>query len=248
MHTYALAAVAIVILSSMVLAYILKRNNLFNIRLFLSAVVSSIVVSLLFPFLLGRIYGSAGFITSESGIIPAFLIAFLIYLILLFVISFLISFFISDKKLNQVFSNRGMGFFQKAYDEVSSILGQQLRSIISPTFQKPDDENEETRLFEQTKEETRSHDLMELNINECIDEAFRLKEQGDFEGAILYYMYALDKNPDKGLTFWIVLDVCTMYKFLGQVELSRGILEEYLRNYSEIMDKSLIAEIKKNLV
>jgi tetratricopeptide (TPR) repeat protein len=248
MHTYALAAVAIVVLSSMVLAYILKRNNLFNIRLFLSAVISSIVVSLFFPFLLGRIYGSAGLAASESGIMLAFLTAFLIYLILLFALSFLISLFISDKKINRIFSNRERGFFQKTYGEAISILGQKLKSIIYPTFPKYNDKNEEVKLPEQTKEKTRNHELMELSINECIDEAFRLKEQGDFEGAVLCYTHILDKNPDRDLVFWIVLDVCTIYKFLGQVELAKEILEEYLRNYSEVMDKSLIVEIEKNLV
>jgi hypothetical protein len=38
-----------------------------------------------------------------------------------------------------------------------------------------------------------------MTIEECIEEAFRLKESGDSEGAILYYMYALDKNQAKNL-------------------------------------------------
>lgn len=47
-----------------------------------------------------------------------------------------------------------------------------------------------------------------LTIEDCINEAFRLKGAGDFESAILYHMYALDKKPGKELTFWIILDIC----------------------------------------
>jgi hypothetical protein len=34
--------------------------------------------------------------------------------------------------------------------------------------------------------------LEQLSIGDCVDEAFRLKASGDAEGAILYFMYALD--------------------------------------------------------
>jgi len=75
-----------------------------------------------------------------------------------------------------------------------------------------------------------------LTIDECIEEAFRLKELGDFEGAIIYYMYALDKKPGKDLTFWIVLDICVMYKSLGQRDLALDILNSYYDIYNDIMD------------
>jgi tetratricopeptide (TPR) repeat protein len=86
-----------------------------------------------------------------------------------------------------------------------------------------------------------------LTIDECIEEAFRLKGQGDTEGAILYYMYALDKNPQKELTFWIVLDICTMYKNLGQSELALDILNSYYEIFGNIMDASVRQEIESNL-
>ncbi len=86
-----------------------------------------------------------------------------------------------------------------------------------------------------------------LTIDECIKEAFRLKEIGDFEGAIIYHMYALDKKPEKDLTFWIVLDICVIYKSLGQQELALDILNSYYDIYSDIMDISVKEQIENNL-
>jgi tetratricopeptide (TPR) repeat protein len=88
---------------------------------------------------------------------------------------------------------------------------------------------------------------MLLSVDDCINEAFRLKERGDSEGAILYYMYALDKNPDKDLTFWIILDICVLYKSLGQAELARDILESIIAGYGNVLDVSVKAEIERNL-
>ncbi len=91
------------------------------------------------------------------------------------------------------------------------------------------------------------HDRNTLTIEECINEAFRLKGAGDFESAILHHMYALDKKPNKELTFWIILDICVMYKSLGQRELALDILNSYYETYGDTMDISVKEEIRKNL-
>lgn len=86
------------------------------------------------------------------------------------------------------------------------------------------------------------------SIDEYVNEAFRLKESGDLEGAIIYYMYALDKKPDNDLVFWIILDTCVLYKELGQTQLAKEILESYVAGYGNLMDESIMAEIEKNLL
>ncbi len=91
------------------------------------------------------------------------------------------------------------------------------------------------------------HNRNTLTIEDCINEAFRLKGEGDFESAILHHMYALDKKPNKELTFWIILDICVMYKSLGQQELSLDILNSYYEAYGDAMDISVKEEIRKNL-
>jgi hypothetical protein len=91
------------------------------------------------------------------------------------------------------------------------------------------------------------HNRNSLTIEDCINEAFRLKGAGDFESAILHHMYALDKRPSKELTFWIILDICVMYKSLGQQELALDILNSYYETYGDTMDISVKEEIRKNL-
>jgi tetratricopeptide (TPR) repeat protein len=86
-----------------------------------------------------------------------------------------------------------------------------------------------------------------LTIEDYINKAFEYKTKGNLEEAILNYMYALDKDPEKELVFWIILDICVLYKSLGQVELAAEILEGYISNYGELMDDSLKMEIERNL-
>lgn len=86
-----------------------------------------------------------------------------------------------------------------------------------------------------------------LTLDECLDEAFRLKQSGDLEGAILSFMYALDKKPERDLVFWIVLDVCVLYKQLNQVELAKNILAAYMEKYSNLMSTAMREEIESNL-
>jgi len=95
--------------------------------------------------------------------------------------------------------------------------------------------------------ESEEQESENLTIEDCIEEAFRLKEQDDGEGAILYYMYALDKKPLKELAFWIVLDICVIYKTLGQKELAYDILNSYHDIFRDIMDDSVKKEIEYNL-
>jgi hypothetical protein len=85
-----------------------------------------------------------------------------------------------------------------------------------------------------------------MTIEECIEEAFRLKGSGDCEGAILYYMYALDKKPSKELTFWIILDICVLYKSLGLLEMALEILNNYYMA-GGVFDEFSKDEIEKNL-
>ncbi|NLK86150.1 MAG: hypothetical protein GX279_01485 [Clostridiaceae bacterium] len=95
--------------------------------------------------------------------------------------------------------------------------------------------------------ENNIQDSDNMTIEECIDEAFRLREAGDPEGSILYFMYALDKKPQKELTFWIILDICVMYKSLGQQDLALDILDGYYDIYGDEMDSSVKEEIVRNL-
>ncbi len=93
----------------------------------------------------------------------------------------------------------------------------------------------------------RSQFAISKTVDEIIDEAFFLKENDDFEGAILNYYYALENGPEDDVVFWIVLDICVLYKQLGQVELAREVLSSYISEYGEFMDQTVRHEIELNL-
>jgi hypothetical protein len=111
--------------------------------------------------------------------------------------------------------------------------------------EKPEDVNV---LIEETIIENNKVDQKIGILDEYINEAFNLKASGDFEGAIVNYMYALEQKPEDDLVFWLVLDICTLYKQLGKVDLAKNILEGYISEYGRIMNKDVKAEIEKNLL
>lgn len=91
------------------------------------------------------------------------------------------------------------------------------------------------------------HFNFEKSVDKIIDEAFNLKEKGDYEGAIINFFYALDSKPSDDVVFWIVLDICVMYKQLGQVELAKEVLASYISQYGDLMDETVRYEIELNL-
>jgi hypothetical protein len=87
----------------------------------------------------------------------------------------------------------------------------------------------------------------EAGVKYFIDEVFSLKQGGDLEGALLCYMEALDRQLDEELVFWIIVDICVIYKTLGQVELARDVLQSYMSRYGHIMSNAVRQEIEQNL-
>ena len=59
---------------------------------------------------------------------------------------------------------------------------------------------------------------------------------------------ALSKEGKKEVVFLIILDICVMYKELGQVELAKEILEGYVTNYGSVMDISVKTEIERKVL
>lgn len=90
-------------------------------------------------------------------------------------------------------------------------------------------------------------DSEKLTLDDCINMAFDFRDKGELEAAAQYFMYALDRKPDKDLTFWIVLDICVLYKSLGQRKLAEEILNSYYDSFGDIMDESVKEEILLNI-
>lgn len=90
--------------------------------------------------------------------------------------------------------------------------------------------------------------ISSLSIEECINLAFTHKKNNCLEDALVYYLAALDKKPDRDVVFWLVLDVCTIYKSIGKSELAQIILESYTSDYCNVMDDNVKMQIEKSLL
>lgn len=358
MDIYFITIAALIVGSSIALAFVFSKNNLFNLRVVLAITGSSVVVTLLFPVIFGIFSNLSSLFSSKFGIILSYLASFIIYFVLIFFFSLFISSFISDERSESIEESikclaskvgwqklcyatgswlkpaedgqyteipdvspadteQGKNILEKSVDSEQNTDKMGLGEIghnnpkidniveileIYDVLKNPEDVNamdetlvadseagyaevnlvfEDEAMFfsdeteatvesaaesvayaetqvavEQTylespkgnMQEYTDHDLSEeSSVEDLINEAFRLKEKGDLEGAIIYYMYALDKEPEKDLVFLVVLDICVLYKTLGQIELAREILKSYVDNYGDLMDEAVKYEIEKNL-
>lgn len=86
------------------------------------------------------------------------------------------------------------------------------------------------------------------SLENLIEHAFKLKESGELEEAVRYYMYALNRNLDKDLAYWVLLDICALYKILGHSKVALDILKNYATENENVLDESLRDEIERNLL
>lgn len=78
--------------------------------------------------------------------------------------------------------------------------------------------------------------------------AFSCKGEGKKQEAIEYYFKALEHRPDKQMIFWIVLDICTLYKQLNLNKLAVSILESLVSRYGDVIEPDIKEEILNNLI
>lgn len=86
-----------------------------------------------------------------------------------------------------------------------------------------------------------------VSAGALVSKAFESKGSGKKEEAIEYYMKALVHEPEKEMIFWIILDICTLYKQLGLNDLAGSILEGIVSQYGSIIQPDVKEEIMKNL-
>jgi len=94
-----------------------------------------------------------------------------------------------------------------------------------------------------------SNNKNDLNnkCDEFINIAFELKSNKDYQGAINNFMYALESGPSTEIVFWIILDICVLYKQLGQSDLAKEVLKSYHSKFKDIMSEEVMREIENNL-
>lgn len=88
----------------------------------------------------------------------------------------------------------------------------------------------------------------EFDLLGWIDGAFSLKYEGKLQQALEYFMKALACNPEEDLVFQLIVEICVLYKDLGQVDFGRDMLEAFSIQFGHVMKPALKAEIERNLV
>lgn len=90
-------------------------------------------------------------------------------------------------------------------------------------------------------------DQQDNSLAEMIKKAFLLKQQGDVMEAAVLYMTALDQKPDNDTAFWIVLDICAIYKTTGHADLAEDILLTYMDAFEHLMSEEVKDQILQSL-
>ncbi len=264
MPIYPIAVACTIVVSAAVLLLVFSRLKLLNRRILLSVTLSSMICAMALPGIFYAVSGSRNGTDELSAMLFVAAIAVALYVTLAFILSVVVSYVIpaagsqtaaavesstAEAALTDT-SMSGDNLLEQIYDNMVNEKG---KETANNDEIRPMDENyleisvDSSENIDKMGIENIVPDSDILTIEECIEEAFRYKMQGDAEEAILYYMYALDKEPCKELTFWIVLDICVMYKTLGQYELAFDILNTYYDTFGDIMEASVKEEIESNL-
>ena len=264
MPTFAAAATGAVIISTVLILIIFRGLKLLKISTLIAVTIASLISIAALPFLFGliaRFHGSSSFT-------PSLLLVSVLTLAFLVLIAFLLSILIAVvmPRIAKKASYAGIASSESGKSPAATENINYLEQIYDKLVVENSNENlnySETREeaennLEKSVDSSENIDKMGIEnivqnsnimtIEECIEEAFKLRETEDSEGAILYFMDALDKRPCKELTFWIILDICVLYKSMGQVELAYDILNSYYETFGDLMDVSVKEEIESNLL
>lgn len=117
----------------------------------------------------------------------------------------------------------------------------------------PSDANDVNFVIDDEVPDSRE-DNEEISEPECIIDAdflvlkaFESKDDGRKEEAIEHYIEALQYEPNNEMIYWIVLDVCALYKQLGLNELAKSILQGLDSEYGSLIRPEVKMEIMNNL-
>ncbi len=269
MPTFAAVAAGTVIISAVIMLILFSKSKLLNFATLSAVTIASLISIAAFPLLFGLITRFNSCSSGTSALLLASLLTLASFLVLAFLLSILITTVVlkpgkkaipagidsseSENTEAEVTTNtiENANYLEQIYDKL-------VNENSSETVNNVETKTEEQNNLEKSVDSSENIDKMGienivqnckvLTIEECIEEAFKLKATDDVEGAILYFMDALDKKPRKELTFWIVLDICVLYKNLGQVEFAYDILNSYHDAFGDLMDASVKEEIESNLL
>ena len=91
---------------------------------------------------------------------------------------------------------------------------------------------------------TNNPQTVEKTVEQYVDLAFNAKKEGHLIEAVEFYIQALEKKPEEQLILWIIIDVCSIYKELGQETLAK----EMIQSYIDTAGDSISQEVKDDLI
>jgi tetratricopeptide (TPR) repeat protein len=263
MPIYAAAAAGAVILCTMLILFVFGRLKLLNTLTLVSVALAALLTVAAFPFVYDLLSQWLNGGSDPKPLLPVIALALAGCLALAFLLSVLLSIvfrgFIKapaqtaaelSEAGDQTAAAENDNYLEKIYEKLV-----QEKNGETPKNEENGDHAENN--LEKSVDSSENIDKMGIEnivqnstvmtIDECIAEAFTRKETGDLEGAVQHFIEALDRNPHRELAFWIVLDICVLYKDLGQVDLAYDILNGYHEAFGDMMDASVKTEIENNL-
>ena len=130
-------------------------------------------------------------------------------------------------------------------DEKSASNGQYIVEAIEKTVDTPDIIDKMG--IDELPDSVQPAPEQENSLEEIIHKAFSLKQQGNVLEAAALYMEALDQKPDNETAFWIVLDICAIYKSTGNADLAEDILLTYIDAFEHLMSEEIKDQILQSL-
>lgn len=87
---------------------------------------------------------------------------------------------------------------------------------------------------------------IDMSVEQYIDLAFDAKKEGRFMEAVEFYIQALEKRPEEQLILWIIIDICSLYRELGQENLAKEMILSYIETAGNSISQEVKDDLKKN--
>ncbi len=260
---------ALTILSTALLAfYYLYKSSELDLGTFTSVSIGAVILGITFNPIYSTVFGYMNRFNNINRNVEFLLfliIASLFFLVLVFTISILASVLLPDRLSSINCSLVIERFFGRTKSHFKPEISENKTPEISESDETLEDlsveENyeltiaiEETAACDDTLEDTPQQEVTEAThapVNEVeilVLKAFDCKVKGQKEQAVQYYTKALDYGSlSNEMVFWVVLDICTLYKELGLNELACSILSSVAQRYGNELKPEIREEIIKNL-
>ncbi len=265
--TYSIIAAATILITALLAFYYLYKSRELDLGTLMSISLGAAILGITFNPAYDIMFGYIKrfrYINQKVEFLFFMIIASIFFLILVFTISIVVSVCLPDRlsSINcsiaiERFFGRKKSYFKPEISEDKTPEVPENNENLEDLSVEADFELtaiEETAACDEILEDTPIQEVAEETcapVNESeilVLKAFDCKVKGQKEQAVQYYTKALDFGSlSNDMVFWVVLDICTLYKELGLNELACSILNSVAKRYENELKPEIRAEIIKNL-